>query len=121
MWLDNANILDDNGIGGIRNTVLETNYHGCGYNTNPLGLPKQIYAANQALPWIRNEMAKNRLVQIGWYYDGGSATGHASLITRVRYLSDFSKFRIDIMNPNGGQSTLRRFNSIYQIFSIWRN
>ncbi|MCV9930889.1 hypothetical protein OIU80_01210 [Flavobacterium sp. LS1R47] len=119
-WLKRANTLDSNGIGGIKNMRIMGMYNGTGYSTNPLGNGYyHNYDAKESLPWMSNQMAQNRIIQIGWMPDG--TLGHASLVTRLRYLSDFSKFRIDIMNPNsGGTSVLKSLKNIHQIFSIWK-
>ncbi|MBW4360321.1 hypothetical protein [Flavobacterium taihuense] len=94
-------------------------YNGSGYSTNPLGNGYfENYNANNALPWMSNEMQQNRIIQIGWKPDG--VNGHASLVTRLRYLSDFSKFRIDLMNPDGGSTILKSLKSVHQIFSVWK-
>ncbi|WP_281922423.1 RHS repeat domain-containing protein [Flavobacterium collinsii] len=115
-WLNRANTLDANGVGGIKNVRLMGMYEGTGYSTNPLGNGYfQSYSARVSLPWMSNEMSQNRIIQIGWKPDG--TLGHASLVTRLRYLSDFSRYRIDIMNPNsGGTTELRSFSKIHQIF-----
>lgn len=64
-------------------------------------------------------MPNNRVVQLGWYPDSSIKTGHASLITKVQYLEDYSTYRIFLMDP-AGQSTRATFNNIYQIFSVWK-
>ena len=114
-WLNRANNSN-----GVINKIIPEYYKMAGYSTNPLGNGYfQSYNAKVSLPWITNEMKSNRIVQIGWKPDG--INGHASLITRVRYLSDFSKFRIDLMNPaSGGLTVLKSFNLIHQIFSVWK-
>lgn len=117
-WFNRTQLLDSNGQGGIPNSQIEGFYRASGYSTNPLGNFNQTYSPNTTLKWITDEMKLNRVVQIGWKPDG--TLGHASLITRVRYLSDFSKMRINIMNPNGGLSQLNNFKLIFQIFSIWK-
>ncbi|KIA99667.1 hypothetical protein OA88_19100 [Flavobacterium sp. JRM] len=119
-WLNRANTLDSDGVGGIKNIRLMGMYNGTGYSTNPLGNGYfQNYNAKESLPWMSNQMSQNRIIQIGWKPDG--TLGHASLVTRLRYLSDFSKFRIDIMNPNsGGTTVLKSLKNIHQIFSIWK-
>lgn len=45
--------------------------------------------------------------------------GHASLVTKIQYLEDFSRYRLYLMDP-AGHSTRATFNNIYQIFSVWR-
>ena len=75
------------------------------------------YQAKNALPWMYGKMKVGEVIQIGWKPSG--RFGHASLVTRIKYLSDFSKFRIHLMNPNsGGISRLSSFKKIHQIFSI---
>ena len=79
-----------------------------GYNVNPFENGYNgNYLAEDALPWMVGEMKAQHVVQLGW--KPSPKMGHASLAKKIRYLSDFSKYRINIMNPNGGQSSIRSF------------
>ena len=69
------------------------------------------------LKWVVDEMKLNHVVQGAFKVKGGY---HASLIKRVRYLSDFSKFRISIMNPSGTYVRIKDFESYHKLFSLWR-
>ena len=102
---------------GLHHNRIENYYRAAGYNTLSFESGfSTSYQAKNALPWIYSKMNANEIIQIGWKPTG--TFGHASLITKVKYLADFSKFRIYLMNPSGGTSTLSSFKKIYQIFSI---
>lgn len=110
-WLNYANI--NNGVASNR---IEGLYSISGYSTNSYS---SEMTANKGLPWIAGEMRNNRVVQLGWYPDSSVPMGHASLVTKIQYLEDFSRYRLYLMDP-AGHSTRATFNNIYQIFSIWR-
>ena len=109
-----------NSNNGLKNTLVPGYYQGAGYSTNLFGNGFYgNYNAENALPWILNEMKSNSVVQLGWKPHGVSA-GHASLVKKIQYLSDFSKYRIHIMDPAGHASKLRSLSRVYQILSINR-
>ena len=110
-WLDYANKNN-----GVSSNKVEGLYRMAGYSTNSFS---GSMTSKNGLPWIANEMRNNRVVQIGWFPDSSSSMGHASLISKIKYLEDFSKFRIYLMDP-AGHSSSATFKNIYQILSIWK-
>jgi len=120
-WLARVNTLNSDGKGGLKNSLIQGYYQGAGYSTNSFGNGYfGKYKSNSALRWIVGEMAKQRIVQIGWHPTG--TDGHASLIKSVMYRNNFSEFKIELMNPGAGARVINpnSFNLIYQIFSIWK-
>jgi RHS repeat-associated protein len=112
-WLNYVNSNN-----GMKNTFIQGYYKGAGYQVSSFGNGYNgSYAPKNALPWMLSEMKANRIVQIGWYPKSGY--GHASLVTKIKFLADFSKYRITIMDP-GGHGVRATFKNIYQIFSVWK-
>ncbi|WP_264550641.1 hypothetical protein [Flavobacterium sp. N2038] len=105
-----------NNHNGVGSNQIEGFYNMAGYTTNSFS--GNITASN-GLPWIANEMRNNRVVQLGWYPDSSVSSGHASLVTRIKYLEDFSKYRIYLIDP-ASHATSATFDNIYQIFSVKR-
>jgi hypothetical protein len=109
---------------GLGINEIFDNYKGAGYQINDFGFSDirsgVNFQPNTALPWMVNEMKANHVVQLGWR--PGNLFGHASLVKQVVYRSDFSEFRIYLMNPgqSGGMIGAKSFNNIFQIFSIWK-
>ncbi len=67
--------------------------------------------------WITGEMTAKKVIQVSWHNGAGE---HASLITKIRYLSDFSKAQIHIMDPNYLTPQLLKLNQINKMFSLWK-
>jgi hypothetical protein len=93
---------------------LESYYKAAGYNTNPYS---GNFSSSESLPWIANEMSSNRLTHVQW---NSTAGGHASLITKIQYLSDFSKYRLFIMDPNFVSPQRFYMNKTFNMFSLWK-
>tara|TARA_R110000868_G_scaffold96080_2_gene264276 strand:- start:2700 stop:9167 length:6468 start_codon:yes stop_codon:yes gene_type:complete len=93
---------------------LESYYKAAGYSTNPYG---GNFSSSESLPWIVDQMKAGRVTHVQW---NNSLGGHASLVSKVQYLSDFSKFRIFIMDPN--YSSYQQFNlkKTFNMFAIWK-
>jgi len=87
------------------------------------GYKGKIFSGNfskeKALKWMINEMKANHAVQISAQISNSSQY-HASLIKGVKYLADFSKFRISLMNPSTSIINANNFNSYNSMFSIWK-
>lgn len=91
-------------------------YREGGYRAN---LFEESFTKENVLNWIADEMRQNRPVVISANVGGGV---HANVVRGIRYLDDFSRFRISTMNPiNGAYINPRNFNSYQSLFSVWRN
>ena len=72
------------------------------------------------IKFITKQIMKNRIIGIGFRPYSSSGTGHASLIKEFKYLADYSKFRMTLINPGESQRVLKSFKSIYQMYGLWR-
>ena len=98
-------------------------YRSGGYNVNQFSgnISKQ-----SALKWMVGEMRANHAVQASLKAQNASAASnqyHAVVVKRVRYLSDFSRFKISIMNPSADVSVYPKLinaKNYNQLFSVYR-
>ena len=74
---------------GLKNKYLPAYYKKSGYKVNPFSGSFD----GKSYSWVANEMRNGRIVHLTW---NSSAGAHASLISRIRYLNDFSKVRFSL-------------------------
>ncbi|MBP2833848.1 hypothetical protein J8281_16755 [Aquimarina sp. U1-2] len=77
----------------------------------------------EVLKWMVGEMQLNRAVQLSTQVmnPGYQNSYHATLVKKVKYLSDLSKFKITVMNPSSGtRVNVRNFKTYHSMFSIWK-
>lgn len=109
----NAKWLSRVKTNGLKNKFLPAYYKASGFKVNSFSGTFD----GKSYSWIANEMKNGRIVHLTWK---SSAGGHASLISRIRYLSDFSKVRFNLMNPGNSGSTLFSTRKFISIFSLKR-
>ena len=99
---------------GLTNTELTKLYREGGYMGNFFsgGFQKE-----NVLNWMASEMKSGHVVNISLKVEGGY---HASLVRRVRFMNDFSKFRISLRNPSSTYMPVSDFSKYNQMFSVWR-
>jgi hypothetical protein len=116
-WLNDA----ENSKKGFSNLDIMSRYENAGYCTNSNPIYSPGYDNKQALSWMIDEMKQNRLVHVGWHIGGNPNFGHASIVDQLFYRSDFSEFKMMLMNPGSSSKMIRTFNFVSDIFSVWRN
>jgi len=109
----NAKWLSRVKVSGLKDSYLSAYYKASGYKVNSF---KGLFDG-KSYSWIANEMKNGRVVHLTWK---SSAGGHASLISRIRYLNDFSKVRFNLMNPANSSRTLFSTKRFISIFSLKR-
>jgi hypothetical protein len=108
--------------GGIDSKYIMTIYDNNGYTTTPLGNGfNQSYSHEKVLPFIQETLKNKNLVHFAFK---NSAGNHFGVAYKVKYLSDFSRFKISIWDPaNDGFTrtvTQKTFRSIglFGVFGI---
>jgi hypothetical protein len=103
--------------GGLTNTDIFRMYRNGSYTAN---LYNGNFSDQNILQWMVGEMRANRIVQVSAQPIGRtSATFHAVIIKRIRYLEDFSRFRINYIDPSSIGVRINNFRTYNQLFSIW--
>ncbi|UOY08645.1 RHS repeat-associated core domain-containing protein [Muricauda sp. SCSIO 64092] len=73
------------------------------------------YSPQNALPWIGQKLESGSLVKTFFNIPQGQ---HAGLIKQIKYLKDFSDFRIHLYDPSTGSRTLRSLKEVFSLFAI---
>jgi len=73
------------------------------------------------IKFIVSQINKGRIPAIGFYLTGApSGAGHISLFKRIRYLADYSKFKITLMNPGNSNNVIKNFKKSFVLFGLWK-
>lgn len=109
-------------MSGVAFNKIPGLYQQAGYKTKIMFGAKALSqkGANfQITQQIQKQMHMNRLVQVQIRNSGGS---HTAIINKVKYLSDYSKVRIQLMDPGvqNGFNEINKYRHIKGMFSFWR-
>ena len=108
-------ITESNAIG---NHIAKANYRYVGYTILDY---TGALTKSEVIPWMIERINLGEVIQISFKLTDDLS--HASLVNRVRAKNDYSRIKINIMNPDssGSRKYFNKICPINQIFSIANN